>query len=120
MDKSSMQLTVFLFHIETCCSFVFSLASIIICLFGFYRTRLWGFILMAISTFGFAIQLGLHYYYFLRAYELPPALKISGTTLFFLSSILGLAGVSALAFAARRHYKPSNQALEPTASRSDA
>jgi hypothetical protein len=75
---------------------------------------------MAISTFGFAIQLVLHYYYFLHAYELPPALKISGTMLFFLSSILGLVGVSALAFTARRHHRPSNQALEPTASRSDA
>jgi len=112
-----MQLTVFLFHIETCCSFVFSLVSIIILVFGFYRTRLWGFILMAISTFGFALQLVLHYYYFLRSYDLPPLLKISGTILFFVSSILGLVGVFALALTARRHHKPSNQAMQRTADR---
>jgi hypothetical protein len=121
MDKSSaMQLTIFLFHLETCCSFVFGLAGIIICTFGFLRTRLWGFLALVFAGVVHAVQLALHYYYFLRSYELPPALKITGTFLFFLGSILGLVGTLSIAVMARRRHQPSNQAMQRTAPRSDA
>jgi hypothetical protein len=109
-----MQLTIFLFHLETCCSFVFALAGIIVCTFGFFRTRLWGFLALAVAAAVGAVQLALHYYYFLRSYELPPALKISGTFLFFLGSILSLVGTLSIAVMARRRHRPSNQSLQPT------
>jgi hypothetical protein len=98
MDRPSMQLTMFLFHLETCCNFLFSLAIIIICLFGYARTRSWPFIALTVAFVANTIQLALHYYYFLRAYELPADLKISGTVLFFVASILEVVGLGGLAF----------------------
>ena len=85
MNDASIQLTVFLFHLETCGGFVVAVASIAFLLVGFIRTRLWGFLLLAISSGGFLFQLAFRYVAFLRAYELPPALKIAATAIYFLS-----------------------------------
>src|SRR4051794_15617452 len=113
---SANQLTIFLFHLETCCGFVFMLASVIVSIFGYARTRLWGFLALAFSTMAFVAQVVLRYYAFLRSYDLPAALKVATTLSFFLGSFLSLIGFLALAFTARRRRKPSNQPMQPTAS----
>ena len=112
-----MRLTLFLFHLETCFSFAFAVVSVIIFVIGFRRTRLWAFVLLAVGTIGYIVQLALHYYYFLRGYDLSAELKITGTVLFFLNSSLSLIGAAALAFGLPRWRKASNQALQPTATR---
>src|SRR6266545_80092 len=120
MNSASMKITIFLFHLETCGSFAIAVASIILLVFGFYRTGLWPFLLLAFATCIFAVQLALHYYYFLRSYDLPVALKLTGTVLFFSGSLLSLTGTAALVFILPSRGNSSNQAMQRTAPRSDA
>ena len=102
MDRPSMQLTRFLFDLETCCNIIFSLAIIIVCLFGYARTLRWPFIALTVGFVVNTFWLALYYYYFLGAYALPDELKIFGTVLFFIASILEVVGLAGLAFTTSR------------------
>jgi hypothetical protein len=105
MNQASIQLTVFLFHIETCVGVAVSITVIVFLLVGFARTKLLGFLLLAIGLGGDLVQLLFHYVAFLRAYEIPPALKIAATGVYVMSEAIAVIGAIALAFGAQKALK---------------
>ena len=87
-----MKLTLFLFHLETCESYLFSFAGIGILLFGYIKTGWWGFLALVVASVIFLAQLTLHYYFFLMAYEVPAPFKILATVAYFSGSVVSLIG----------------------------
>jgi hypothetical protein len=113
MAMSSQELTLHLIDIQAIGGFVFAAATLIAVIIGFRRTRLRGFLYLAIGVGLQLLEGVIDYADYSSRYDLPDAAKIGSAVLYFIANGLNVAGMLALAFSARRQVTaPSNQAMQ--------
>ena len=110
-----MNLSLPLFHFETWASFAFSLVGLAFLVYGFVRTRMFAFLSLAIGNVIFAIQLFVHYAFWLGRVQPQVGLQLAMTAMFLVASIFSTVGMAILCV--RVATRASNQAMERTADR---
>lgn len=88
-----MNLSLPLFHFETWASLVFDLVIVVFLLSAYRRTRMLAFLSLAVGDILFAIQLLLHYVFWLNKIPTKVVLQLSMTGVFLLASIFSTVGI---------------------------